>query len=232
MSNIVLSQRGTIDKFEGDAIISFFGAPVDFEDHAARTCHAAIEMHLLEDELNKHFIEKNMTPTPLRTRFGINTGPMVVGNMGTEGKMDYTMMGSAVNLAARLEGVNKKFGTWILISEQTREAADKHDEIFTVRKLDRVRVVGINEPVRLFELINLKAKTPQNQTKGIHLFHEALDMFEDKNWKESLKYFEKAIESIPNDPPSKLYLKRCTDLIEGSALSDMDDEGVFNLTEK
>ncbi|MFP3960095.1 MAG: CHASE2 domain-containing protein, partial [Spirochaetaceae bacterium] len=139
MSNIILDQRGTIDKYEGDAIISFFGAPVEYTDHAARACRSAVRMKRMEAILNEHVTSENLSPNPLHTRIGINTGEMVVGNMGTAQKMDYTMMGNSVNLAARLEGVNKQYGTWILISETTRnEAGDE----FLFRRLDRVRVVG------------------------------------------------------------------------------------------
>ncbi len=143
MSDVILEMKGTIDKYEGDAIISFFGAPIELPDHALRACKAAIQMKKIETELNKKFIESKMAPTPLLTRIGINTGDMVVGNMGTARKMDYTIMGNSVNLAARLEGVNKQYGTWILTSEYTMNNADSE---LTIRKLDRVRVVGIQTP--------------------------------------------------------------------------------------
>ncbi|OHD79940.1 MAG: hypothetical protein A3J97_00435, partial [Spirochaetes bacterium RIFOXYC1_FULL_54_7] len=150
MSDQVLDQRGTIDKFEGDAIIAFFGAPIALQDHAVRACNAALLMRKVEAELNRRFTEEALSPSPLMTRFGINTGAMVVGNMGTERKKNYTIMGSSVNLAARLEGVNKQYGTWILLS------GDTHAQLggaFLCRRLDRVRVVGINEPVQLYELL-------------------------------------------------------------------------------
>jgi adenylate cyclase len=126
MSDIILQNRGTIDKYEGDAIISFFGAPVTNEFHAKMACRAAVLMKKKEAELNERFLAERMTPNPLVTRIGINTGDMVVGNMGTEKKMNYTMMGNAVNLAARLEGVNKQYGSWILASDATKaEAGDE-----------------------------------------------------------------------------------------------------------
>ena len=123
MSDIILELRGTIDKYEGDAIISFFGAPVDLPDHARRACMAAIRMKRAETALNERFLAEKLAPSALHTRIGINTGEMTVGNMGTPQRMDYTMMGSSVNLAARLEGVNKQYGTWILISEITQDSA-------------------------------------------------------------------------------------------------------------
>ena len=119
MSDLILQEKGTIDKYIGDAIVSFFGAPTDLPDHAYRACLAAIRMKQAEAELNKQLYDAGDIPMSIFTRIGINTGEMVVGNMGTEKKMNYTIMGNDVNLAARLEGVNKKYGTWILASEST-----------------------------------------------------------------------------------------------------------------
>ena len=119
MSDIVLEQKGTIDKYIGDAIVSFFGAPIDLPDHASRACLAAVRMKQAEEKLNEEMMAANETPMPIYTRIGVNTGAMVVGNMGTNNKMNYTIMGNDVNLAARLEGVNKAYGTWILVSEST-----------------------------------------------------------------------------------------------------------------
>ncbi|MDR0623563.1 MAG: CHASE2 domain-containing protein, partial [Treponema sp.] len=148
MSDIIMENMGTIDKYEGDAIIAFFGAPVYREDHAALACRSAIRMKKAEAELNRAVMAEGLSPLPLYTRMGINTGEMVVGNMGTSNKMNYTIMGNAVNLAARLEGVNKQYHTGgILISEYTKNGIG--DE-FICRSLDRVRVVGINTPVRLY----------------------------------------------------------------------------------
>ena len=162
MSDTILDLRGTIDKYEGDAIIAFFGAPLEMADHGYKACLSAIRMKRLENELNHRFSESGMAPGPLVTRIGINTGEMVVGNMGTLQKMDYTIMGNAVNMAARLEGVNKQYGTWILASELTKnEAGDS----FATRQLDRVRVVGIKEPVRLFELVEEHDRIDSN-TRG------------------------------------------------------------------
>ena len=159
MSDIVLDARGTIDKFEGDAIIAFWGAPLYFEDHAPSTVGAALRMKRAEFEMNERFKKDKLASGPLLTRIGINTGDMTVGNMGTARRMDYTMMGNAVNLAARLEGVNKQYGTWILTSQSTREAVD--DSIL-FRKLDRVRVVGISTPVRL---LRSSASGPRPRTR-------------------------------------------------------------------
>jgi len=227
MSDVILEMKGTIDKYEGDAIISFFGAPIELPDHAARACKAAVRMKKVEAELNKRFQENNLSPGPLLTRIGINTGDMVVGNMGTARKMDYTIMGNSVNLAARLEGVNKQYGTWILTSEYTIDNADSE---LTVRKLDRVRVVGINTPVRLYEVIDEKSLTLTEVKEAVAVFHAGLDLFEAKDWKKAEMRFEEVLKVLPSDGPATTFLKRCQQYIQNPPPENWD--GVFNLTAK
>jgi class 3 adenylate cyclase len=207
MSDILLEQKGTIDKYEGDAIMAFFGAPLEVEDHAARACAAAVLMKKKEQELNKNIIQGGgISPEPLFTRIGINSGDMSVGNMGSKRKMNYTVMGNAVNLAARLEGVNKMFGTRILISENTRQEIG---DSFLCRKLDRVRVAGITQPVRIYELLDFSSLATAEQKNMVDLFHAALDLFENREWQPAEAGFQKALEHSLDDAPSKIYLDRC-----------------------
>ncbi|MBN2536229.1 MAG: CHASE2 domain-containing protein [Spirochaetales bacterium] len=227
MSNIILSQKGTIDKYEGDAIISFFGAPLSFTDHAEKACLSAARMKRMERLLNDHFDREKLSPAPLYTRIGINTGEMVVGNMGTEKKMDYTIMGNAVNLAARLEGVNKLYGTWILIAEQTQK--EGCNTIIT-RKLDKVRVVGIETPVRLYEIIDEKEMVKPEVIEALETFQEALVAFEKKEWEKALKIFEAVQKILPDDGPSRIYVERCTKYLKESPPDNWD--GVFDLKMK
>jgi len=227
MSNVILSEKGTIDKYEGDAIIAFFGAPLDLPDHALRACISAINMKKVEVELNKMIMEENLSPSTLLTRIGINTGDMVAGNMGTENKMNYTIMGNAVNLAARLEGVNKQYGTWVLASEITvRETGDA----LLYRKLDRVRVVGINEPVRLCELLDMANTASDQDKKLVQVFHEALECFEDRRWSQAIIGFNEALSIKAEDPPSILYKDRCVQFLKAPPKDTWD--GVYNLTSK
>jgi adenylate cyclase len=227
MSDAILAEKGTIDKYEGDAIIAFFGAPLDLEDHALRACISAITMKKIEGELNKTIMEQNLSPYPIFTRIGINTGDMVAGNMGTENKMNYTIMGNAVNLASRLEGVNKQYGTAILVSEATvREAGD---QLFT-RKLDRVRVVGINEPVRLYELVDTAEHAAPDQKELVAIFHEALDHFEKRDWTQASDGFKKALSLKADDNPSKMYYERSAEFGKKPPANAWD--GVYNLTSK
>jgi len=226
MSDVVLEEKGTIDKYEGDAIIAFFGAPVDIPDHALRACLSAITMKRVEKKLNETVMKDGLSPSPLLTRIGINTGNMVAGNMGTGNKMNYTIMGNAVNLAARLEGVNKQYGTWILASDATiRETGEK----ILTRRLDRVRVVGINEPVQLHELLNTLENASPQEKQLVAIFHQALDYYNNHRWKEAAQGFRESL-AIENGGPSAKYLKRCETFLKEPPPDSWD--GVSNLTEK
>ena len=227
MSDIILCKKGTIDKFVGDAIITFFGAPLELDDHALRACASAILMKRLEEGMNKRLIGEGLTPEPLLTRIGINSGEMVAGNMGTERKMNYTVMGSAVNLASRLEGVNKQYGTWILATEDTIQECG--DDILA-RRLDRVRVVGIHEPVRIYEVLELNADASSQMRECVEFFHAALELFEKREWAAARAAFERVLACSSRDGPAQCYIDRCGKFLETPPLSDWD--GVYNLTEK
>ncbi|HAE21278.1 MAG TPA: adenylate/guanylate cyclase domain-containing protein [Spirochaetaceae bacterium] len=227
MSDVILDQKGTIDKYEGDAIIAFFGAPLDLEDHALRACRSAVLMKRVETELNKLFMAEGLSPSPLATRIGLNSGNMVVGNMGTERKMNYTIMGNAVNLAARLEGVNKQYGSWILASQSSVSAAG---DAIVARQMDRVRVVGIFEPVRLYEILELRQDATAELLELVERFHAGLEAFEAKDWSAAKALFKQATEIYPADGPCATYIERCDKFMKTPPLKNWD--GVFNLTEK
>ena len=228
MSNIIMENRGTIDKYEGDAIIAFFGAPLFHAEHPALACRSALAMKAAEAELNIAIAEEKMSPIPLFTRIGINTGDMVVGNMGAENKMDYTIMGNAVNLAARLEGVNKQYRTGgILISEYTK---DRIGDEFLIRPLDRVRVVGIYTPLRLFEVLAVKEKATESELKAVDVWEKAIVLYEQKSFKDALSMFNSLLEKNPNDRVADLYAGRCKTYIENTPPPEWD--AINNLTEK
>jgi len=227
MSDVILEQKGTIDKYEGDAIIAFFGAPLELPDHAIRACAAAVVMKRLETDVNKYVMENGISPSPLLTRIGINSGEMVVGNMGTQKKMNYTIISNAVNLAARLEGVNKQYGTWILATENTiSETAGW----FLTRRLDRIRVVGIKEPVRICEILETMEHSTEALRQKVDLFHNALELFESRRWSDAGKSFYRILKQFPDDGPSILYFNRCKQYLKSEPLPDWD--GVFNILEK
>jgi class 3 adenylate cyclase len=227
MSDVILEQKGTIDKYQGDAIVSFFGAPLDLDDHATRACTAGIIMKRMEEDINKYILEKGISPSPLLTRIGINTGEMVVGNMGTQKKMNYTIISNAVNLASRLEGVNKQYGTWVLATDSTVEETSGR---FLTRRLDRIRVVGINEVIHINEVLEIKTNASDALFELVYLFHKALDFFEGRNWKEAENRFNQVLKLSPNDGPSHLYIDRCRQYREYPPKTEWD--GIFDLSEK
>ena len=227
MSDIILDLGGTIDKYEGDAIISFFGAPLDLPGHALLACQAAVRMKKIESEINVRFLQDALAPSNLLTRMGINTGEMVVGNMGTVKKMNYTIMGDSVNLAARLEGVNKQYGTWLCISEDTMNEVK---EGVIVRRLDRIRVVGKTQPIRIFELVDEKGSLDPRKADIIGLFEKALTKFESRLWDEADAAFRKVLAVDPDDGPSKTYIDRIAKYKQTPPPENWD--GVFVLTMK
>ncbi|MDR1972734.1 MAG: adenylate/guanylate cyclase domain-containing protein [Treponema sp.] len=249
MSDIVLQNGGTIDKYEGDAIIAFFGAPVRIEEHAIMACRSAVQMHKAERDINREAIERSLItgavmealvrkgilkrsddPNPLFTRLGINTGDMVVGNMGTPDKMDYTIMGDAVNLAARLEGINKQYNTGgILISEYTRAKLGDH---FILRPLSRVRVVGKNIPIRLYELLDLAEEAPPELTDMVKAWNLAFKAYEGRNFAAAGGGFKAICQKNQEDRVARLYLDRCAAYLKSPPEEDRWEGGVDNLTEK
>jgi adenylate cyclase len=247
MSDIIMENTGTIDKYEGDAIIAFFGAPVYRPDHAALACRSALRMKKAEADLNRKVVEEGLipegvlaalrgkgikldpeNPAPLYTRIGINTGEMVVGNMGTSNKMNYTIMGNAVNLAARLEGVNKQYHTGgILISEDTK---NEIGEEFLCRSLDRVRVVGINTPLRLYELLALRGEAAAADFDACAAWENALALYEKREFRAAEEIFGSLAARNENDGTSRLYADTCRAYIAAPPPEDWD--AVNNLTEK
>lgn len=246
LSDIILENRGTIDKYEGDAIIGFFGAPISYDYHAWTACLSAIRMKEAEIEFNAEMLAANVIPMPVYTRIGINTGNMVVGNMGTDKKMNYTMMGNDVNLAARLEGVNKVYHTWILVSESTWLAADSGENKgkIVARRMDKVRVVGINKPVQLYNIVGLRSEMTENQLKSVDLFHQGLDRYLQRDFVNAKKYFDMANDLYPEtvtcynrdgstyteDGPASVFSARCTKNITEGIPASWD--GVVNLVSK
>ena len=216
MSDTILEEKGTIDKYIGDAIVSFFGAPTDLEDHAFRACVAAVRMKQAETILNQRIFQNKTLPSSILTRIGINTGKMVVGNMGTDRKMNYTVMGNNVNIASRLEGVNKIYGTWIIASESTWNDAnsDKNQGQLVARRLDKVRVMGIEQPIQLYNIIGFASELPNEELEAIDMFHRGLDLYLDRHFDTALKYFHMAMKANPFDTVSDVFIKRCQKYME------------------
>jgi len=176
LTRVIHSHRGTIDKYMGDAIMAFWGAPVDDPDHATHAVAAALEMQATLRALQPQFKDRGWPP--IRIGVGINTGRMSVGNMGSEIRLAYTVMGDAVNLASRLEGITKEYGADIIVGEAVCRAAPG----FHYVELDRVRVKGKDEPVAIFEVIGRRGEVDPAVLDQAALFQTAVKLFRSRNW--------------------------------------------------
>jgi adenylate cyclase len=218
MTDIILKYDGTVDKYEGDAIIAFFGAPISIDDQALKTCRTAIEMQKKLEALREKWKSENKPE--LFVRIGLNTGPMVVGNMGSRTRMDYTIIGDAVNLASRLEGINKNYNTSIIISEKTFRSAQ---DAIVARELDIIRVKGKSEPVKIYELIDTKEEIDNQKLKILEIFQTGLEKYRERKWKEALDFFNQVLMLDKNDGPSPVYIQRCEKFIQDPPPDDWDN---------
>ncbi len=222
MSNLIMETGGTVDKFIGDAIMAIWGAPLAIADQQLQAVKTALRSIAVLAELQPAWSKKGL-PT-IRIGIGINTGKMRVGNFGSEKRFDYTVIGDNVNLASRLEGLNKTYGTTILISENTMAAVA--DE-FPCRYIDRVRVKGKDRPVKIFEPLSQEvfaASQPE-----LSVFSEAIDLYQQRDFQGANRLFT----SLNNDKPHKLYqvyIERATFFLENPPEADWD--GVFSFTTK
>lgn len=225
MTNLVFDYKGTLDKYIGDALMAFFGAPLAYTDggHAWRSCHVAIQMLDELTKLQDGWREQGLPE--LDIGIGINTGECSVGNMGSAQRFDYTVLGDAVNLAARLEGTNKMYGTRILISEFTLAAAG--DRIYT-REIDAVRVKGKLDPVRIYELMGKEADPALEPV--VRLYETGLEEYRACRFDDAIKSFEEAIQVRGDDPPSSIFIERCLELRNDPPAEGWD--GVFTLKTK
>ncbi len=208
MVEVVFEHGGTLDKFVGDEIMALYGAPYYFDDHALRACRTAIGMLERLRDLHKKW-EAEGKPL-LRFGVGINTGRMIVGNLGSKQLLDYTVIGDNVNIGARLEGTNKRYGTSILISESTYEEVAGQ---VIAREIDMVRVKGKTQPLRIYELLALGDGAVHLEEKASR-FEEALQLYRQRRWAEALQQFYKLLREFPDDGPSRVYVERCLDLLE------------------
>ena len=225
LSHVILERHGTIDKYIGDCIMAFWNAPLENKDHRADAVLAALECQAVVAELNKN-LDPGLPEVPA-VRIGINSGVVTVGLTGSNKKLQYTVIGDEVNLASRLEGANKFFGSKIIISEGAHEGCK--DRI-AARTLGRVRVVGKETPIRIFEPIAEIAKLTPVWREALPVYESGIAAFDAKKYDVALAAFQKFMELLPGDGPGQLYLERCQ---EYAVLPpDATWEGVFNLTAK
>lgn len=224
MTDLVFKNKGTLDKYMGDAIMAFWGAPIQFSDHAQHACRCALAMLVKLRELQADYRAKGLPEIDIG--IGLNTGDMSVGNMGSDTVRSYTVMGDAVNLGSRLEGINKQYGTRIIISEFTRNAI-KGD--FITREIDWVKVKGKNEPVRIFELI-AETQAPREIAELLPHFTRGFELYHERKFSEAAVAFTEALRVLPDDACSQLYVERCDDYLKEPP--DADWDGVFTMKTK
>ncbi|MCQ2108074.1 MAG: CHASE2 domain-containing protein [Fibrobacter sp.] len=245
MTDTLLTNKGTLDKYEGDAIIAFFGAPMPLENHAQSACYSAVGMQRKLMELRRKWAsEGNKWPKvvhDMHMRIGINSGDIVTGNMGSTMRKNYTMMGDAVNLAARLESAAKQYGAYIQISEDTQKNLEEGRFIY--RSLDTVRVVGKSQPVKTFELLEKsKCDNAEQLRKLVEIWEKARLCYLAMDWDNAIDLFTQCLDLEPHHPdrdpgskttPSHVYIKRCEAYKLNPPVAEGEEwDGVFTATEK
>ncbi len=240
MTDILLEEKGTLDKYEGDAIIAFFGAPMPLENHAYHACMVAHRMQTALGELRKKWTSEGdkwpLIVHEMRMRIGLNSGEIVTGNMGSAQRMNYTMMGDAVNLAARLEESAKQYSIFTQIADETVKLAG---EEFLFRELDTIRVVGKSVPVTTYDLLGLKKDAPEYLHELASKFKKGIEAYKAQKFDQAIALFTESLElewqRYPElrgkkTNPSEIYLKRCEEFKKLPPPPEWD--GVYTLTSK
>jgi adenylate cyclase len=205
MTSVIFKRWGTLDKYIGDAIMAFWGSPYPQPDHALRACGCALDMTARLEELNRKW--QSSGKTPIATGIGINTGPVKVGNMGSDKRMSWTVIGDHVNLASRLEGQTKDYRCRILCGEGTFLAAQEH---YIFRDLDRIRVQGKFEPVKVYELLGFAASAAQYDNL-LQRWDAAVARYRAGRWQDTMRALEELLHTYPDDGPAYTLLQRCHD---------------------
>ncbi len=204
MTDIILKREGTVDKFEGDAIIAFFGAPNALANQAETACLTCVDMQKRLVVLREKWRQEGKPE--LKMRIGLSTGLAVVGNMGSRSRMDYTMMGDTVNTAARLEGVNKIYGIYTLVCGATFKKASQR---VWGREIDAINVMGKAEPVTVYQILGYSEDIDESILKMTRLYAEGLQLYRQQHWDTAIEKFDAALNILPDDGPSKELRGRC-----------------------
>ncbi|MEM7414032.1 MAG: adenylate/guanylate cyclase domain-containing protein [Gemmatimonadota bacterium] len=220
MTQVVKDEMGYLDKYIGDAVMAFWNAPVDVEDHADRAMRAAVLMQRRLDALNHRWGAGMGYRDPLMVRIGVHSGEVVVGNVGGKDKIDYSVIGDAVNLAARLEPANKTYNTLNMVSEATLGLARQE---YRVRELDYIAVKGKEEPVKVFELLELGGVELEEELEAALGHYDAgMIAYRKHDWETAKSHFEDGLARRPHDGPCALYAQRCVDHIADPPPPDWD----------
>ena len=246
MTNILQEERGTLDKYIGDAIVAMYGAPIPMEDHAYQAVRTSILMQQRQIALREKWVPEvekwgkcHGLVTQMQTRIGCNTGTATVGNMGALDRFNYTMMGDMVNLAARCESGAKAYGAYIMVTEETKLASEKTKDDIAFRYLDRIVVKGRSQPVAMYEPTGFLSELTQETQDCLDCFQQGIDKYLLQDWDGALGLFEKAKGMEPNKPgvtpgvkdnPSMILIDRCKVMRENPPAADWD--GVYVMTTK
>jgi len=225
MTEIIKKQQGTLDKYVGDEIMAVYGAPYAYPNHAEKACETAVEMIDRLRELQKRWSAN--AQDYFQIGIGINTGHMIVGNLGSQQLFDYTVIGDEVNLGARLEGANKEYWTSIIISESTYAQAKARAR---VRELDLVRVKGKKRPVKIYELRSMEPLPQIEEDLIIQVYSQGLALYRQADWVGALQQFKRVLRYFPSDGPSRVYVTRCFNFIETPPPPNWD--GVYEFKSK
>jgi adenylate cyclase len=213
-TDVIHQNQGMLDKYLGDSMMALFGVPVKSNTHAVQACLAALQVQAILER--DPFLNADGRPK-LITRIGLNSGEMVVGNVGSHQRLDFTAMGDTVNLASRLEGVNKLYGTRIVIGEATlKESRDT----FLVRPLDNLRVKGKETPVAIYELLCEREKATENQQILAQGFRQGIGYYRGRQFDKALGVFTELLAGSSQDGPSQLYVERCRSFLASPPPSD------------
>ena len=223
VETIIFKNNGMLDKYTGDGIMAIFGAPVESKEHALQTCRAVLDFKAL----SKMSVEKAGKKVPLITRVGVNSGNLIVGNIGSRNRMDYTAIGDTVNLSARLEGVNKLYGTQNIISKSTYDFVK---DIIVCREIDYIRVKGRDKPLKIFTVIAERSDIDKKIRELLSIHNEALEMYRRKKYGNAIKSFSKVFRIQPDDSVAQVFIERCRQLLKNPEL--IDEKGIFNITVK
>ena len=229
MTQIVFRHDGTLDKYIGDAVMAFWGAPFEARDHATKSCHAALEMIARLKEMQKKWRSEGRPVLDIGV--GLCTGVASVGNMGSTLRYGYTALGDIVNLSSRIEGLNKEYATHILLSDTTYAAVE--DPLLVFRELDLIRVKGKLQPVTLYELVAARG-TPEGDApdleQRLEFFAQGRACYRERRWQDAQIVFEKLLERWPDDGPARMYLNRCKEYFVAGPEENWD--GVYVMTHK
>jgi adenylate cyclase len=223
--NIAMDNGGTVERFLGDAVMVIWGAPVEQNDHAQRACETAVAMAAEIARIST--AESARLGATIHARIGINSGSMTAGNIGANRRFNYTVLGDCVNLAARLEGLNKIYGTTVIVGEATRQQLD---DDFVLRRLDVVTVKGRKQAEPIYELSGLRSTLDAEKSQALDAYARGLACYQQRDWDDALECFSDVLAALPGDAPSALMSQRCEQYRENPPPDDW--HGVTDINEK